>query len=563
MAAESVRAEPSLRVRALTRIELRYVRDAAPPRIEGTLRDDLDAAVAEQELQLRIDACAEGIAPEMVRVRSDRHGRFRVALAQDATACAARASFDGGDYYERSSATIEIDPALADVALEIAIAGGVTQRLGRGEVDVTVRATSSAGAAGLRTTLVDELGRELAAGATNEDGVFRASLPREALGVPGLGKLTATTARDPTRADARTEISVVRLLPTELQLTATLATTESPTLGVSGALRGEIGPPDWLASKTVAVLVDDAHLATVLTDARGAFQQRIALPAGTADGTQRLAISARFEPDAPWFGASRAKAVAVELAPRKTHDPSWLAVPVALSIALATWLSMRARPPVPAAARGRITAPGVRPSIVRRRGTSATLHHVDGCVRDATTGEPLTAATVVVRSRSASDAQAITLPIARDGSFGPADLAPGEYLLRARADGYAAAEAVLTIPHAGEASGLTVNLASLRVLALEAHKPIAERVFDKSSRAETATPRDTLRWAARSEAAERELLPLLEPLTQHVEHVGYAAATPTPSDLEQVLRGTQQVLDATDPPDGSSRFGRARFPHHR
>jgi hypothetical protein len=225
-----------------------------------------------------------------------------------------------------------------------------------------------------------------------------------------------------------------------------------------------------------------------------------------------------------------------------TPNPGWLAVPVALSIAIAAWLARRPR--VAVAPLRRSSPPGVQPGRSQRR-RGERVSSLAGHVRDATTGLPLTAARVCVRDAHGPET---TVPIADDGSFRSRELSPGVCALHVSAPGYADVQATLAIPHAGESSNLRVALLSFRVLALDALQPLAARVLLEKARARVATARETLLYARRRQLDTAAL----EVLTEQIEHVAYAETTPTRGDVEAITASATAVATELDTSAGAA-----------
>ncbi len=531
------RAEPILRVRAAARMQLHVSLAGDHPRVEGSLSDDLGAAIAEGEIRVRIDA-SDGTGSDTRIVRTDAAGSFEIELPPGTQRCAVHASYDGDEFHERSEAVADIDLALADVTLRILLQDGPTLHLEAEPANVEVRADSAVGAEGLHVELGDELGRVLARGATDSHGVFRTLLTPTRAGAAGAGKLTAASAVDARRAAAHVELSILRKLDTHLDLFARWAPGSTDVVLVHGSLLGPQGANDTLAHKAVGVFVDGAHAATLLTDAQGRLAGRLSLGEALERSGHGLAISARFEPDAPWLGASASRPLHLEWPGDTDTNPSWLALPVVLSIAIALWLARRSRPASVDAPPQRASLPGVQAGPPQKRG-SPRLSVVMGQVRDATSGLPLTAAEVTL---IAANSGLFRVEIDGDGVFRSTPLPPGEYALEISAAGYAGERTSLSIPHTGEASSLRVALVSLRVLALDALDPIVARVLPTRGAARVATARETLGHARRRHLET----PALEQLALRIEHTAFAQDTPTPDDIVAISAQAASVTAALD-----------------
>jgi hypothetical protein len=359
---------------------------------------------------------------------------------------------------------------------------------------------------------------------------------------PGAGAIVATSRADDTHAAARAELAIVRRLETELDAEATLASRDSPRVELRAQLRPHGDSKLVLANKAIGVFVDGAHLATLTTDAQGSVRRTLELPITAGDTDRELSLVARFDPDAPWLGASHSRAVRLTLHGHAPPSPLWLLLPVALSIVLARVLARRARPRLLPDAQARSSVPGIQAGATRRRGPAA-LRDIDGRVVDATTGQPLTAAGVELID---AQGEVRIASLAADGSFRFSALPSGKLELRAAADGYAPVHASIAVPHAGEGSGLRVGLVSLRKLALDKQRPIAARVLASERQALSATPREVLDHARRKHGAAGQVPEALDSLTERVERAAYGQAQPNAQDLTAIDDAARAAGTALD-----------------
>jgi hypothetical protein len=532
-AAARASAQPTLHVRASTRLELHAQPSASIVRIEGTLVDDLDQPLDGRYVLLTLDAADDASPTDTASrtLRTDRAGRFVQALTRGTGRYTLHASFAGDSQYEATIFSQTFDVTRADVQLQLSLPRGHVITLDDPTTEFELRASSAAGAARLAVDLRDESGRELARGTTDEQGVWRGALPNADLGAPGPGQWMASSALDAERAAGRVRLSILRQRATELKLTAATFDPEHEGVRVAGTLSTRAGA---LPKAAVGLFVDSEHGQTLITDASGQFDHVLAFPRGAEEVVRH--VSARFDPDNPGLVPSRSTERAITIPARPGPSLWWIALPSVLSLAF-SWLFVRrnawfgARPPAP------VNRAGVQLGAARRMLPSQL--NLDGSIEDADTAAPIAQAALrVVRS----DGREVTATVKPDGSFSIPQLEPGAYRVESRAPGYALEASELRIPHAGEGSGLRVRLRSLRTLALEAHRPLLRRVFPTRELQHTATVRETLRSAPTDWSG-----PTLERVSELVEHTAYAPGEPTVEHVHAIEVHAEELLQRRDP----------------
>jgi hypothetical protein len=526
-------AQPTLHVRASTRLELHAQPNASVVRIEGTLVDDLDQPLDGRYVLLTLEATDDASPTDTASrtLRTDRAGRFMQALTRGTGRYTLHASFAGDSQYEATIFSQTFDVTRADVQLQLLLPRGHVIALDDPTTEFEVRASCVAGASRLTVELQDETGRELARGVTDEQGVWRVALPNADLGAPGPGQWMASSAQDAERVAARARVSVLRQRATELKLSAASFDVEHEGVRVAGTLTTRAGA---LPNAAVGLFVDSEHAQTLITDANGRFDQVLALPRGAEQVVRH--VSARFDPDNPGLVSSRSTERSITIPARPGPSLWWIALPSVLSLAF-SWLFVRrnawfgARPPAPP------DRAGVQLGAARRMVPSQ--HHLDGSIEDADTAAPIARAVLrVVRS----DGREIAAAVNPDGGFSIPRIEPGVYRVESRAPGYALEASEVRIPHAGEGSGLRVRLRSLRTLALEAHRPLLRRVFPTRELQQTATVRETLRSAPADWSG-----PTLERLSELVEHTAYAPGEPTVEHVHAIEMHAEELLQRRDP----------------
>jgi hypothetical protein len=225
-------------------------------------------------------------------------------------------------------------------------------------------------------------------------------------------------------------------------------------------------------------------------------------------------VQARFDSDGPWLGASRSEVATLRVAAPTTPNAVWLVAPFSLC-AILLWLLTRrdlqqrdeqrgAPPPLGA---------GFHPSH-RGAGHAADRVRIWGEVRDAVNGRAVHGATLSLELA----ALRVELTSVEGGRFESRDLAPGVWMLRVQASGYAALTSKVVVPHRGEWSDVQVLLASLRSAAVDAYRPAAARALPSLALWESWTARETLANAQRNGHAPLSFVQL----TDRVELAAYA-----------------------------------------
>ncbi|MGF1469695.1 MAG: carboxypeptidase regulatory-like domain-containing protein [Sandaracinaceae bacterium] len=528
-------AQPTVRVRAETRIELRIDRSPGLVLVSGVLRDDLGAPLPDRAARLRL-ADERGMAVGSARRSTGSDGSFAAGFDVDPGSYEVRATFAGDEVYRGIEAVQRLDLDRAHVRLDVEIRAGGRLDLTRPTHVVEVTAVSDEGGGGLDVQLDNELGRRLAAGRTDGGGRLRFTVASDELGPPSTGRLIARTAGDDRRSSAQTEVPITRFRPTRLSLdwAGDSVARTGDSLEVEGLLDDAAGP---LARKAVGLFLDGEHVATLLTDQAGRFRGELDAPPTPGE----VEVGARYEADAPWRTDGEADALTLTVLRRTSTPWLWLMVPVVLSAAGFVVLSRRRRGATArAAAAPAVRRPGIDPGERRSRAPGST--RIDGTVLDVDTGRPLDGAQVVLEG---PDPRGDTT--GEDGAFVFREVAAGTHRLRALAPGYAATAAQVRVPHRGEWSPMTVRLQSLRELAVATYRPVAERLAPGRGFWALFTPREL------QERAPTRARPPLSALTRRLEEAAYGRRPPALEDVEGVRRAADEVAAALEEgePDGS------------
>ncbi len=540
--AAPVAAQPTVLVRAETRIELRTERMPNRLVLLGALRDDLGFTLAGQAIHLRLDSMAPRRTLLRRTVQTDPDGAFRVEVEVGRGDHELRATYNGDRGHERAQVSRSVDLDRADVRLRVAVPNGGHLDLDQDLQEIEVQAISLLNVDGITIELVDELDRPLAAGSSNAEGRVRFEVASRDLGEPGAGRIKAMSQADGTRARAQTEVPVVRFRATELSLDSATGAVE---LGEPVVLTGDLGDSQGpLGDRAIGLFAradsgDDLreeHLATVLTDADGTYRAEVRLeghggPDNAAGGPVRLI--ARFESET--LGREGSESAPLTVAVGGTGRGTWLwaALPLTISLFALAIIARRAPRrltviPPPAAPAPKGIAPSLRSS--RRPADPA----IAGRVVDRTRKSPIRGALVTLGELRASTGE--------DGAFRVDGVPPGEHLLRVSARGYSAEETIVSSPHRGEWSAITVRLESLREQILAPYRRIALALIPSSRLWEVWTNREVL--AHDQEGPDQQAKTGgtgdLEHLTAKVDEGFYSKQGPSEADVLEVRAGAEE-----------------------
>ncbi|MCB9591308.1 MAG: carboxypeptidase regulatory-like domain-containing protein [Sandaracinaceae bacterium] len=524
-----VAAQPIVSVRAETRIELR-VRRGATVRVGATLRDDRGNSLADRQLTVRI-AEPGGVQRGSETGTTDARGELEVTFEVEPGTYQFEARYAGDESYDDTRVELLLDLERAHVRL---LMSPVEGRLDRLDLDVPthrlrVRAESDAGGGGLEVRLENELEELLASGTTAEDGSVVLEVASAALGSPAAGRMIVKTSGDAQRAPAQTEVLVVRFRPTALTLTTTAARVEAgQPVRVEGQLRTSERP---LARKAVGIYAGDRHLETVLTDGEGRFAREIVLE----DNEGTVALTARFEGDAPWRPAASSEPVEVRIEPRGATPARWLLVPIALSallLGLLWWRGRRKDASAEAPRSSHVPAPpGIHVATEAAASPRAGRRDVAGIALDADEGEPIAGARVELTGPG----EPLSAVSDDAGAFAIAEVPDGRWTIRVEHASYESREAIVDVPHRGALAALQVRLRSLRQVALRKYAPLAEALVPQRRWWAFWTPREL---ADRARASVRGDV---EEVTRAVEEVVWSAGPPAPDSVEEIGRRASEL----------------------
>lgn len=522
-------AQPIVRVRAETRIELAIERQGEEAVVRGALRDDLGAPIAGRAIRVELrEAAADGPLRASQEIRTTPTGSFEARFPREEGRAFVVAAFEGGPLYRAHEVVREARLDRAHVRLDVLLEGGARLDLDRPTHRLTVHAISDVGGSDLSVVVLDNQ-RVLANGVTDQEGEATFELVSADLGPASAGRLVVRSEPDSRRRDAQTEVPIIRYRHTVLTLqSAEDEVAPESSLELTGSLRATSGGLDGHA---VGLWAADHHLATSMTGPEGTF--RFSIPVrDLSDGTE---ITARFQSDAPWWGSSTSPPVQVHLAAGSSSP--WLGTLLCLVLAaLAVMLSGRAKrsgaPPTTERPRA---PPPLALGARRSHGPQSTS--VQGFVLDRRTESPIRLA---LMSAESGNGATLAHTTGVDGSFS-LELTPGTWALRLSAPGYEQVEQRVTVPHRGEWTGATLRLNSLRDLGWEAMKNPSACLLPSPDAWGVWTARD-LEDAAQSRGPAAAAA--LHELARDVERVCYAPTPPTTADLESVAVRAQEAAKA-------------------
>ncbi|MFM2417951.1 MAG: hypothetical protein RL385_2674 [Pseudomonadota bacterium] len=509
-------AEPVVRIRADSRIELGVTHLDVGMSITGALRDELGHGLASRTLALSAIPLDSPDTPFETTVRTNQGGEFSLEIADANHDYRLLASFEGDVGHRGVRVERSVERARADVRLELRVAAGSVLDLDTREVTLAAIAESDAGGADITLRLSDETGAELARAQSNSQGHAHFVVPTERFGPPGTGLLRVESLRDERHAEAQTEARIIRSRKIRVDLQTERGRIEvGNELAIDGSVRTNAGPCPNLP---VGLFLGAEHVRTVMTGEDGHFEARLSVE-GVPRGT---AVSARVEAD-----PSGAHNAAEALRPIAVIAPeplplTWVLGLIGGAVALALGVARfrRARH-----ALEHMPTALVAPSGVTRPSEGGARYVLSGVVTD-TMGTPIPGARVEIthiqqglRWEALADAR---------GQFVSPLLRKGILAVRGVAPGYSGAELQFSIPHRGDGEGMTIRLDNLRARVMRAFKAAVEARLPFPKAFSVWTPREIRSFLAQRRPDQR--LPLNE-LSRDVERATYGAAPPTEQEV--------------------------------
>jgi hypothetical protein len=528
--AAHVFAEPLVRVRAESRIELGVAHQDVGMSISGALRDELGNPLRGRVLGIEAFALEDSPSPLRNQLTTDEAGRFALELPDTEHDYRLLATFAGDSTHRGVRVERRVERARADVRLELRLPSESTLDLDATSLLIDAIAESDAGGDGISMRLSDESGRTIASGVTGPEGRLSLAVSPSAAGAPGPGLLRLESARDDRRAEAQTEARVVRRRAVFIEMRAIGEHFEAGNhLRVAGQVRTRVGPR---VGVPVGLFVGERHLETVLTKASGAFEAELWIDAPPGN----LTIQARSEADATGAYPAAETRLTVPIEPPRPVPMLWIAVASGL---LAGLLFMIGR-----ASRDRAELePGTSPpenlgsSVHRaRRQGRRDRHRINGRAVQARSGTPLAHASVKIVHEQAQGS--CSLVCDEHGRFASPILPAGRARLLVEALGHVSTQVDLELPHRGEWTSFVVRLESLRDRALSAFRRLTMRVLPSARAWGIWTNREAREWLTQRAPTQQATL---GELTSEVERACYAREVPSEAEVAQIEQAAHVI----------------------
>lgn len=536
------RAEPLVRVRAESRIELGVVHQASAIAVSGALRDELGAPLSERLLAIEALSLDGSSDPWRSQLTTDRSGRFSIELADSKSDYRLLATFAGDATHRGVRVERKIERAKADVRLELRLPSEGSLDLDSANLFVEALAESDAGGDAIALQLTDETGHIIARGITSPEGRLSLHIQPDSHLQPGPGLLRLESARDERRAEAQTEARIVRRRAVTITLEADGQRFEAgDPLLVRGTARTRVSPRSKVP---VGLFFGHRHLETVVTEEDGTFQTTLWFDATPG----QLLLKARAEADPTGAYPSAEAELRLEIVPHTPVPLHWVFAAGGI-IALLLLVAARLRKPVN-------PEPSRDPSLDARPGTSILPSprrgrrdrmHVQGRSASARSNRPI--ANAEIRIEHELPEGCCSLLSNEQGHFSSPNLPPGRARLWVSAQGFAAAQVNLELPHRGEWTSFEIRLESQRDRALSPFRRLAMRVLPSARVWGIWTNREARTWLTQNAPEQKEQL---RQLTLEVEQACYGPTPPSETDvlaIEQASSAIEANLPGARTPD--------------
>jgi hypothetical protein len=527
-------AEPLVRVRAESRIELGVSHSELGIVVSGALRDELGQPLIARALAIEVQPVEQPPSSWRTSLSTDSEGRFALELSDSEHDYRLLATFAGDDTHRGVRVERRVERTRADVRLELRLPEGNVIDLDAPTLRANVVAESDAGGDGIAMRLLDEAGRELSRGVTDPAGKLAIVVKTAELGEPGAGLIRIESLRDQRRAEAQTEARIVRRRAVSLSLETENDRPEAGgAIQVKGIVRTRAAPR---AHVPIGLFVGTRHLETVISDEHGRFGAELWID--VAPGP--LEITARAEGDAAGaFTDAEAKRQLL-VGPARPLPWRWIFAALVLS-ALPIWLAARNRASAEEPRRADESLSGTSILPARAQGRR-DRHRVHGRVLDAHTDSPLHEANLLLIHDK--EEASSTLAVDAFGRFASPVLPSGRARLRISAPGHVATETELEIPHRGEWSAFVVRLLSLRAHALLPYRRLLLKLLPSPRAWGIWTTREARDYLAQHSPTQKNEI---STLTLDVERASYGAESPTDADVLSIEAQTHSLEMALAP----------------
>ncbi|MFK8002459.1 MAG: hypothetical protein AB8H86_22910 [Polyangiales bacterium] len=437
-------AQPLLRVRAETRIDLRVV----DGRVVGSLLDDVASGLPSQRLTVVLSK--DGVRQRVV-VTTDGEGAFEITPSR-ALPLDVDATFDGDGHFERSSATRRLERAPTTVRFR-----SEERSFNLDETTHTIVVeVSGPESSEQELVLRNELGHLLGRSSAGPTATWTIASPE--LGPTGAGAFKVVLQDEAERVFADSEVRVVRFRQPVIALERVDAAASS-TLMIRGRMEDSAGP---LRRRALTVFVDNERVDTLLSDGEGTFEWETLLEPGAHT------LYVRFESDQVGHPSTESETLEIVVGGDWAAE-LWFILPFALFALFALWLR-RSRPePSPA-----LLEPVVRGVSLQIPAKTTRTRQVSGRLKDLIDGSSKPGHVRAVPA----DGDAQEFEIAQDGSFS-FELAAGSWRLVFGSPGHAPEILDLRSPHDGRFENMSVRLENWRHRAVRVLRRAARGVLGR------------------------------------------------------------------------------------
>lgn len=437
-------AQPLLRVRAETRIDLRVVEG----RVVGSLLDDVASGLPSQRLIVVLSSDDER---QRVVVTTDGQGNFEIepngALPLDVDA-----TFEGGGHFERSRATRRLANTPTTIRFQ-----SEERSFNLDDTTHTIAVEITGPESDDRELILrNELGHVLAR--STAEPVVAWTLASPQLGPSGAGMFHVVLQDAAERVFADSEVRIVRFRQPAIALERIDAEGD-PVLMIRGQLGDSAGP---LRRRALSVFLNNERVDTVLGDGEGAFEWGTSLEAGNHS------LYVRFESDQVGHPSAESETLEIVVGGDWAAD-LWFILPFALFALFAFWL--RRSKPEPSLTP---LEPVVRGVSLQIPAKTMRTREVSGLLKDLIDGSAKAGQVRAVPANGSAE----EFEIADDGSFS-FELAPGEWRLVFASPGHAPEILDLRAPHDGRFMNMSVRLENWRHRAVRVLRRAARGVLGR------------------------------------------------------------------------------------
>ncbi|MFH2006147.1 MAG: carboxypeptidase-like regulatory domain-containing protein [bacterium] len=540
---------PTITVRGVTRLEVEKIQ-RVPGGVMLTVQlidADLNEGVPDKKIKLSISR-GGAVVFRAVETTS-KSGKAQVFLPHRSGEYSLKLDFAGDSLYVRAKPEARtVD--LSKEALSLNIASPPRLDIAGRSLIVSVSARHHAGIPAVRIVLQilrgDRVERALE-GVTGDDGSARFEIAPKSLGAPGELLLVARSAASRQFNAART----TQRLALYSRVFVTLKVSESTArLGrrvtISGTVKDARGP---VPHGIVRILGNGRPLLITWTRSSGRFERTLEL---RRVGLGKHVLKAQFVPRTAWRQAGTSPPVLLTVEPAKPIPLAYYLVPAALTVLfLLGVLLVRKRPWRALRQRLQDRQEARRPEVggieLGRKRSFRSLFAVDhlsvsGTVYDLRRTEPLTGATVYLRSASPGREDVTTKTNTR-GEFEVKELAPGTYNLVATAPGFIPQSLMIELPHRGELHGMAIRLQSVRVRVMQIYATVIRHLLPEPELVRYWTPGESTHHILAHKSAPPPGLSVLTALTQRVY---YSHEVPKLETVAKADELAQQAAAAED-----------------